>query len=93
MTELVKGFWHRLRETVTHWIVGGVVLVTGLVPEEWLARMLEKLHVSAGALHLWSVGLDARAVLMIFGVALIAGDILWRRHLRPLPVPSSVPSP
>ncbi len=94
MTELTKGFWHRLRETVTHWIVGGVVLlVTGLVPEEWLARMVEKLHVSAGALHLWSVGLDARAVLMIFGVALIAGDILWRRHVRALPVPSSAPSP
>jgi len=34
MTELTKGFWHRLRETVTHWIVGG--LVTGFVPEEWL---------------------------------------------------------
>jgi TolB-like protein len=55
--------------------------------------MVEKLHVSAGALHLWSVGIDARAVLMIFGVALIAGDILWRRHLRPVPVPSSAPSP
>ena len=37
MTELVRGFSHRLRETVTHWIVGGLVLlVTGFVPEEWL---------------------------------------------------------
>jgi hypothetical protein len=29
---------HRLRETITHWFVGGVfLLITGLVPEEWLA--------------------------------------------------------
>jgi len=49
MTELTKDFWHRLRETVTHWIVGGLVLlVTGFVPEEWLGL--------AGLCSFWLLG-------------------------------------
>jgi TolB-like protein len=77
----MSAFWHRLRETVTHWFVGGVVLlVTGLVPEEWLAHTLERLHVSSSALHLWSAGLDVRVALALLGLALIVGDIVWRRR-------------
>lgn len=42
-----------------------------------------KADVSAAALHLWSTGLDVRVALALFGVALIAGDIFWRRSPRP----------
>lgn len=84
MNGLARGFWHRLRETLTHWFVGGVVLlITGLVPEEWLAHALEKMHVSAAALHLWSAGLDVRVALALFGIALIVGDIFWRLRAQP----------
>ena len=84
MHGLTSSFWHHLRETITHWFVGGVVLlITGLVPEEWLARAVEKMHFSAAALHLWSAGLDVRVALALLGIALIVGNIIWRQRPQP----------
>ena len=73
--------WHSLREHATHWLIGGfLIALTGTAPEHWLAHVIERLHISESALHLWSVGLDARVVPVAVGMAVIAFGILGRRR-------------
>ena len=68
------------REYLTHWIAAGVILAApGAAPEHWLADAFHELHVSPELLHLWAAEIDLRVVLSGLGVALIAGDLIWRR--------------
>ena len=72
--------WRAISEHATAWVVGGVLLAaTGFAPEEWLARTVNGLHIPESVLHLWAAGVDVRAVPIALGVALIAGNMLWRQ--------------
>ena len=83
MAQEHKPAWHTAREFATHWLVGGVILAaTGFVPEEWLARVLDGLRVSAAALHLWGSGIDLRVALAGLGCGVIVGDVAWRNFRR-----------
>jgi len=65
--------WHTLREHVTFWVIGGILLaVTGFAPEEWLARAVDGLHAPESVLHLWAAGVDVRVVPIAIGVAVVA---------------------
>jgi TolB-like protein len=76
----LKRIWHVAREHLTHWIVAGAILAaTGAAPEHWLADLFHDVHLPTEALHLWTAGVDLRVVLAGLGLALIAGDIAWRR--------------
>jgi adenylate cyclase len=97
MRRAVKHIWHTAREYLTHWMVAGAILAaTGVAPEHWLANLLHDAHLPTDALHLWAAGIDLRMVLAGLGLALIAGDIAWRRT-RPAsvvePAPAAGPAP
>jgi pimeloyl-ACP methyl ester carboxylesterase len=78
--ETVK-LWKMTREYVTHAAIGGaVLLLTGFVPEEFLVHLLSDVHVSEGAVHLWSIGIDVRIVAVIVGMCIIVGDLVLRRR-------------
>jgi len=80
MKHAVKHIWHTAREYMTHWMVAGlIVAATGAAPEHWMAHLVEELHLPDDALHLWSTGVDPRWVLLGIGLALVVGDIAWRR--------------
>jgi len=74
--------WKTTREYVTHAAIGGVILLlTGFVPEEFLVHLLTDVHVSEGAIHLWSIGIDIRIVAVMVGVCIIVGDLVVRRRM------------
>jgi adenylate cyclase len=71
--------WQTVRDHVTHWLVGGVIIAaTGTAPEEWFGHALHALHIPGDALHLWAMHLDLRAVIVFIGVAIIVADLLRR---------------
>ncbi len=74
--------WHTLREHITFWVIGGVLLaLTGLAPEEWLARAIDRLHVPDNILHLWTAGIDVRVVPIAIGMTVIAIGLLRQRRV------------
>ena len=80
MKRAAKHLWHTGREYLTHWMVAGlVVAATGVAPDHWMAHLVQDLHIPAGALHLWAAKIDLRWVLLGTGLALVVGDIAWRR--------------
>jgi len=88
--------WHALREHVTVWVIGGMLLaMTGFAPEEWLARAINGLHVPDNVLHLWAAGVDVRMVPITIGVVVIAIALIRQHHAFLLarsgdpPVPSA----
>lgn len=98
----VRHLWHKGREYVTHWAVAGlIVAATGVAPDHWMADLVNDLHIPEDALHLWNTGIDARWLAVGFGLALVVGDIAWRRTRAisatvpssPEPEPDSVASP
>jgi adenylate cyclase len=80
-----------LREHATHWVIGGLLLaLTGLAPEEWLARAVDGLHVPANVLHLWTAGIDVRVLPIAVGIAVIAIALFRRNAVRPAPSGNSL---
>jgi hypothetical protein len=97
MKHAVKHIWHTGREYLTHWMVAGlIVAATGVAPEHWLADLVHALHIPADALHLWAAEIDLRWLSVGTGLALVVGDIAWRRT-RPAtaaePAPVAEPAP
>lgn len=79
MKQVAKTVAHRIRETATHWVIGGLfVTATGFAPEEWLSHTLHDFHIPEAALHLWSAGVDVRIVPIAIGMAIIALGMWWR---------------
>jgi adenylate cyclase len=75
---------HQIREHTAHWLIGGAFLtLTGLAPEEWLARTIHGLNIPDNVLHLWSSGVDVRVVPITIGLAVIALALFRQR--TPLP--------
>lgn len=84
MPHETANLWKLTREYVTHAAIGGaILLLTGFVPEEFLVHLLSGLHVSEGAVHLWSIGIDIRIVAVIVGMCIIVGDLVLRRRVVP----------
>ncbi len=97
MTHAMKRIWHIASEHLTHWVLAGAILAaTGAAPEHWLADLFHEVHLPTDALHLWTADIDLRMVLAGLGLALIVGDIAWRRT-RPMaavePAPAADPAP
>ena len=81
--------WENAREHASNAVVGGAILVvTGFTPEHWVAEILHALHLSDVRSQLPSV-IDGRLLVLSVGVAIIVGDVLWRKH-RPRAATASV---
>jgi TolB-like protein/Tfp pilus assembly protein PilF len=73
-----------LREHLSNAVIGGVFLMlTGFTPEHLFVEAVHVLHLPADALKRLSLGLDPRLLLVLLGVLLIAGDVLFRRRSAP----------
>lgn len=76
---------HKLLETVrehaSHAFVGGLFLiVTGFTPEHWVDKFLQTVHLSHEDVVRWLFGADPRVLMVLVGVAVVAGDTLLRRR-------------
>jgi adenylate cyclase len=81
--------WENAREHASNAVVGGAILVvTGFTPEHWVAEILHTLHLSDVRSQLPSV-IDGRLLVLSAGVAIIVGDVLWRKR-RPRAATASV---
>lgn len=70
-------------EYLTHWgIAGAVITLTGFAPEHWIADVFGYLAIPASLRREWMHGFDIRIVLVAFGVAIIAWDVLHRSRLQ-----------
>lgn len=77
---LMGRVWEKIREHASNAIVGGCILVlTGFTPEHWVAEILNSLHLSDVGLF-WPPFIDGRLFVLSLGVAIIVGDLLWRKH-------------
>ncbi len=78
------GLVDTVRVNYTRWfVVGLIVAATGAAPEVWFARVLNSVHISSDALHLWAAHVDLRVAIVSVGVAIIVGDLLWRHYGQP----------
>ena len=77
---LLARLWGKTREHATNAVVGGGILVlTGFTPEHWVAEVLHRLHLSDLRAS-WPSFIDGRLFVLTLGVAVIVGDLLWRKH-------------
>ena len=72
--------WITTREYITHWVVAGVIIsLTGIVPEEWFARLIDTLELPATVRYLWPENLDPRFVVFTVGVSIIVASVSIRQ--------------
>ena len=70
-----------VREHFSQAAVGGaIVALTGFAPEHWFAEVLKAIHIPQGMLNSWPSSIDARLAVVSVGIAIIVGDVLWRRR-------------
>ncbi len=82
--QATTGLVDTVRVNYTRWLVVGlIVAATGAAPEVWFARVLNSVHISSDALHLWAAHVDLRVAIVSVGVAIIVGDLLWRHYGQP----------
>ena len=78
-----KKLFTTVREHLSNALIGGLFLMlTGFTPEHWIVELLHAVHISPDLLKSWAFGLDPRLLLMLFGVAVVVGDILLRRKTQ-----------
>ena len=78
-----KKLFTTVREHLSNALIGGLFLMlTGFTPEHWIVEFLHAIHISPDLLKSWAFGLDPRLLLMLFGVAVVIGDILLRRKTQ-----------
>jgi TolB-like protein len=84
--------WEKAREHASNAVVGGAILVvTGFTPEHWVAEILHALHLSDVRAQ-WPSFIDGRLLVLSAGVAIIVGDMLWRKHRAGTPVAALAPA-
>jgi len=82
---LPKHLWAMLRERVSEWFIGGVLLaLTGFAPQEFIARVVRYVATPERVGHLSRLALDARPVIVFVGIAIIVADALYRNRHRPV---------
>ena len=61
MTNPLVLLYHKATDSITHWLIGGGVLVaTGFAPEEWVAHLTHAIHLGEGSQISWPGNLDLR---------------------------------
>jgi TolB-like protein len=84
--------WEKAREHASNAVIGGgILVVTGFTPEHWAAEIIHALHLS-DARSYWPSYIDGRLFVLSAGVAIIVGDMLWRKHRARVPAASVVPA-
>jgi TolB-like protein/Tfp pilus assembly protein PilF len=86
--------WSIVREHFSQAAIGGaIVALTGFAPEHWFAEILKAIHIPERLLNAWPSSIDARLAVVSLGIAIIVGDVLWRRRAsdRPLRLASKSP--
>ncbi|MBI3703511.1 MAG: tetratricopeptide repeat protein [Rhizobiales bacterium] len=87
---LLGRLWEKIREHASNAVVGGGILVlTGFTPEHWVAEILHKLRLT-DVRSFWPSFIDGRLFVLTVGVAIIVGDLLWRKHRPAAPVTAGV---
>lgn len=77
---LIGRVWEKTREHASNAVVGGGILVlTGFTPEHWVATLLDRLRLSDVRSY-WPAFIDGRLFVLTLGVAVIVGDLLWRKR-------------
>jgi TolB-like protein len=61
-------------------ISGAIVALTGFAPEHWFAEALKAIHIPDWMLNAWPSSIDPRLSVVSLGIAIIVGDLLWRRR-------------
>ncbi|MHA6853459.1 tetratricopeptide repeat protein [Ralstonia pseudosolanacearum] len=80
-----RHLWAMLRERVSEWFIGGVLLaLTGFAPQEFIARLVRYIAAPERVGHLSRLALDARPVIVFVGIAIIVADALYRNRHRPV---------
>src|SRR5664279_4214351 len=71
--------WEKTREHASNAAIGGGILVlTGFTPEHWAAELMHVVPERVRAF--WPSYLDGRLLVLTAGVAIVVGDLIWRRH-------------
>jgi hypothetical protein len=80
---MFKHLLQKVSEHFTGWLAGGLFIVaTGFAPEEWVARLLQGLHLSDTVERMWPTGLDIRAAIVAVGVSIIVAEQVWKNRPR-----------
>jgi TolB-like protein/predicted Zn-dependent protease len=75
-----------VREHFSQAAIGGaIVALTGFAPEHWFAEVIKAVHVPEWMLNAWPSSIDARLAVVSIGIAIIVGDVLWRRRASDRP--------
>ena len=76
---LLGRLWEKTREHASNAAIGGGILVlTGFTPEHWAAELMHVVPERVRAF--WPSYLDGRLLVLTAGVAIVVGDLIWRRH-------------
>jgi adenylate cyclase len=76
---LLGRLWEKTREHASNAAIGGGILVlTGFTPEHWAAELMHVVPERVRAF--WPSHLDGRLLVLTAGVAIVVGDLIWRRH-------------
>ncbi len=87
-----RHLWAMLRERVSEWFIGGVLLaLTGFAPQEFIARLIRYIAAPERVGHLSRLALDARPVIVFVGIAIIVADALYRNRHRSVTAASGRP--
>ncbi|MBV9347924.1 MAG: transcriptional regulator [Pseudolabrys sp.] len=75
-----KFFHHigkKVEEHVSHAVIAGsIAMLTGFAPEQWFEKALHAIHIP-DEVH---KAFDIRIALVLLGVGLITGDVIWRQR-------------
>jgi TolB-like protein/Tfp pilus assembly protein PilF len=83
---LLSRLWSSVREHISQAAIGGaIVALTGFAPEHWFAATLKAIYIPEWMLNAWPSSVDARLAIVSLGIAIIVGDVLWRRRASDRP--------
>lgn len=75
------GFWHTIREILTHWSIAGAILaLTGAAPEHWFADLVQHMPLPDDVTPHWLNLVNFRMAALAVGLSIIVGDTIWRYH-------------
>ncbi|MEW9586750.1 hypothetical protein [Paraburkholderia sp. DGU8] len=79
----LKRLSRTLRGPVSGWAVGGIIIaITGFAPQVWIARFFHQIASPADVHRLIPLALDVRVAIVLIGITIIVGDVLYRNRLR-----------
>jgi hypothetical protein len=80
VTEVFSTLWREFRTHVSHWFIGGAVgAAIGISPDRWFEELFHAAEVPADAIHLWSLEIHPRWLLIGLGGVVMVADILGHK--------------